>query len=509
MGMSTIRWAMVWAAGFALMCAGAVARADADAGAVRERWYVVQIDGQRAGWMVERSVTTEGGNLREETELQMSLARMGQTIQITMRSGTLESAEGELKEMRSVQTLGNSTTRSSFTFHEDRVLSRVEQMGRTTEKDLPVPSGDWLTPSQVRALIERELASGAETFSYATLDASAGLQKMVATHTVIGRSVVEAEGKSVPAVEWTIATSILPGVETREFVDDTGRLVRSEIDFGGISMVALRSEREFALAKVDAPELMASVLIRPDKPIAHPRSVRRAEYLVRFGEGSAVEPPTTGAQRFERIDAASGRLIVDIDAPVPATAAEIADPRVIAASTAADSDDPEIRALVDRSIANIRFADQRAMAEHLTRVVRDHITDKSLGVGFATASEVCRTGEGDCSEHGVLLAALLRAAGIPSRVVSGVVYVDQFVGEREVFGFHMWTQALVEVDGVPSWVDLDAAVYPMDATHIALVTSTLADDDVTNSMVTIADSMGRIAIEVESVGSSAPVPSTP
>ena len=69
--------------------------------------------------------------------------------------------------------------------------------------------------------------------------------------------------------------------------------------------------------------------------------------------------------------------------------------------------------------------------------VHHYIDDKSLGVGFASASEVCATREGDCSEHAVLLVALLRAAGIPSRAVSGVVYVDSFVGERQVFGFHV------------------------------------------------------------------------
>ena len=45
---------------------------------------------------------------------------------------------------------------------------------------------------------------------------------------------------------------------------------------------------------------------------------------------------------------------------------------------------------------------------------------------------------------GVLLAAMLRAAEIPSRVAVGVIYVERFAGERDVFGYHMWTQALID-----------------------------------------------------------------
>lgn len=475
-----------------------------------ERWYVLEMEGARAGWMVERSAVTPNGNRRDETELSISVARMGQTIEILIKTGTLESPEGKVLEMRSAQNLGMASTNASYIFEDDHVVCVKEQLGRTTRETIPVPEGSWLSPSAVSALIEQKLAEGATEFSYTTLDATNSLATITAKHTVIGRGTVEAEGKTVPALEWVLTNSLLPGVETREFVDEkTGATIRSEIDFGGISLSVLRSEKEFALAKLDAPELMASVLVHPDKPIPNPRTVRRGVYTLRSTGEALPDIPSMASQRFERIDATSGRLTVDIDDLGAGTEADIADPRLTRASSAADINDPEIRALVDNALANKRFADQRAVAEYLTTVVRDHITDNSLGVGFATASETCRTKEGDCSEHAVLLAAAIRAAGIPSRAVSGLVYVDQFVGTRQVFGYHMWTQALVTIDGTPRWIDLDAAVYPMDATHIALASSTLADDDMLNSMVTVADVMGQLAIEVEEIEVAPAVPSTP
>jgi transglutaminase-like putative cysteine protease len=164
------------------------------------------------------------------------------------------------------------------------------------------------------------------------------------------------------------------------------------------------------------------------------------------------------------------------------------------------SDNPCVRGLVDR--ASRTLADDASPLERaraMERFVNRYVSDKSLGVGFATAAEVCATREGDCSEHAVLLAAMLRADGIPSRTVSGLVYVDQFRAAERVFGFHMWTQALLEVDGAMRWVDLDAAVMPMDATHIAISTSSLSESDVVNSMVSVATMLTGLSISVEAV----------
>jgi len=127
------------------------------------------------------------------------------------------------------------------------------------------------------------------------------------------------------------------------------------------------------------------------------------------------------------------------------------------------------------------------------------IKKKSLGVGFASATETARSREGDCSEHGVLLCALLRANGIRARVATGLIYADSFAGSQNIFGYHMWAQALITADGKSRWVDLDATL-PMgityDATHICMGTSDLADGDQTQSMMSVATSMGRVKIQV-------------
>jgi hypothetical protein len=104
--------------------------------------------------------------------------------------------------------------------------------------------------------------------------------------------------------------------------------------------------------------------------------------------------------------------------------------------------------------------------QNLENFVRGFIRKKDLSVGYASALEVAKNPQGDCTEHAVLLAALGRANGIPTRVVDGLVYVDRYAGAEHVFVPHAWAQAYV--DG--GWRSFDAALHGFDAGHIALST---------------------------------------
>jgi transglutaminase/protease-like cytokinesis protein 3 len=91
--------------------------------------------------------------------------------------------------------------------------------------------------------------------------------------------------------------------------------------------------------------------------------------------------------------------------------------------------------------------------------------------GHYSALEAIRRHAGDCTEDAVVLAALGRSAGIPTRVVNGLVYVGvHYHGVRNAFLPHSWT--LAWVDG--RWRSFDMTLGSFDSTHIAL---TIGDGD--------------------------------
>merc|ERR1719261_1398662 len=65
------------------------------------------------------------------------------------------------------------------------------------------------------------------------------------------------------------------------------------------------------------------------------------------------------------------------------------------------------------------------LAYSLRDLVHTHISSKHLSTAYASASETARSGSGDCTEHAVLLAAVVKARGLPARVCHGLVYVEQ------------------------------------------------------------------------------------
>ncbi len=64
------------------------------------------------------------------------------------------------------------------------------------------------------------------------------------------------------------------------------------------------------------------------------------------------------------------------------------------------------------------------VAVALERFVNREVKKKDFTQAFASAAEVAKTREGDCTEHAVFLAALARARGIPARVAIGLVYLE-------------------------------------------------------------------------------------
>jgi hypothetical protein len=89
-------------------------------------------------------------------------------------------------------------------------------------------------------------------------------------------------------------------------------------------------------------------------------------------------------------------------------------------------------------------------------------------LGYVDAAQALRDRDGDCTEYAVLLAAAMRARGIPARIAVGMVYSSRFAGRRDVFAPHSWVQAW---DGT-RWRSYDAALEGFDATHVALAVGT-------------------------------------
>src|SRR5262249_48280532 len=120
-------------------------------------------------------------------------------------------------------------------------------------------------------------------------------------------------------------------------------------------------------------------------------------------------------------------------------------------------------------VAKLKVSDTRKMEMLLQRSIP--LLGRPDFAGHYSALDMLQRRAGDCTESAVLLAALGRAAGIPTRVVNGLVYSrERYHGVSNAFMPHSWTLAFVDGE----WRSFDLALDEFDSTHIAL---TIGDGD--------------------------------
>jgi Transglutaminase-like superfamily len=152
------------------------------------------------------------------------------------------------------------------------------------------------------------------------------------------------------------------------------------------------------------------------------------------------------------------------------------------------SDDSQIAAMAAH--VEPRETDAWKLACAFEKFVDDTIRLKSFSQAFATAAEVCRSLEGDCTEHAVLMAALCRARKIPARVAFGLVYYPPEKG----FAYHMWNEVWI----ADRWVPMDATLGQggIGADHIKLGDSNLAGGSPLADLLSVIQVFGRLELEV-------------
>ena len=109
---------------------------------------------------------------------------------------------------------------------------------------------------------------------------------------------------------------------------------------------------------------------------------------------------------------------------------------------------------------------------------------------IATAADVARSREGDCTEHAVLLAALCRARGIPARVAIGLVHFEPVGG----FAYHMWTEVWID----QRWIALDATLGQggIGAGHLKITDSNLEGSESLSAFLPVFKLLGQLQLEI-------------
>ncbi len=448
-----------------------------------DQWYVDSADGKKTGWS-RRTLKRDDAGRWVSTDSSHSLEMHGgEQAESSGSQVTVETADFKPVSITSTRTQksasGEQTVAQEWHF-TDAGIELTSRQGETVMKRiLPKVQGEWFTPAKAAAILRAHHLAGDSHFEIPMFDPGMGQKPFLAVYARQGEEMLPLPGGAVKVTKYKMTYSSMPGVNTYECYDAKGDMVHNTFSMSGIAITNQAATPALAQAPFTPSETTGISVVQVDKPIPTPALLRRAVYELNYAPECPTLPPATQFQSVEKI--APGRVKVTVDLSGQGKPGNGPKAEDLGTSIMIDYKDASVQALLpvifDR-FAGAQIEDDlrgRVTTSFVSRYLSDGAT---LNVASGTASATAKSKAGDCTEHAVLLAALLRAQGIPARCATGLSYAgdDGFVAHKNVFVYHMWTQAwLKDEHGKARWVDLDAAMRRYDAVHILLGTSAMDD----------------------------------
>jgi hypothetical protein len=417
------------------------------------QWKGIYYRGEKIGFSVGQTVPKEGGyQMIEDGRMQLNL--LGTTSAVRLHSEALLDRSFAVRDFTVSLDPGTGPTLIRGSLEGRRLSLTIKTPTHERKEVRDLPEAPSLPFSFSRRLAAMGLQPG-QTHRISVFDPMT-LHNSEMEMRVEAREVVEAAGRPVPA--FRVETRFL-GVTSTSWITDTGEVVREESPMG-LMVVRESAERAQALAvpgKVQTDLLEAAAIVPANaKRIDDPTTVDRLRVRL---EGALAFPPDDlqGAGQTvtgDVFDIRDARTL--LPGPLDAEA-----PRFLLPEPFIESDAPEIRAETAKALGTL--TDPRARAERLVRYV-NALIEKKPTMSLPSAIEVLRTRVGDCNEHATLYVAMARAAGVPARLVTGLVQL------RGAFYYHAWAEVYIATKTSGLWLPVDPTLnqFPADATHLRL-----------------------------------------
>ncbi|HZT43125.1 MAG TPA: transglutaminase-like domain-containing protein [Chthonomonadaceae bacterium] len=482
----------------------------------REEWMGWYWDQQKIGYGSARiaPATFQGKPALEETTRSViKLTVLGASVEINETTNTISDLRYRpLKQTFDVSSKGSvSHVEATYDYAVRKITCRVGSGPRAATQILAIPPGANLAGDDSTFLTQgQQLTPGKKLTVYCLEPITVTLEKIDVE--IAGQEAVKDEVSGKQTQAYVVKSTLPMGqgqMTTWETAD--GDVLRGEMDMGIIRLTLVKQPKEAALGPAPDPnagpksggtaaytpprDFAVATAVVTDKPIRNPRRLRSLQVTIAgvpdkhlllsdARQQEAILPSTDPAAGYSvEVSIHAAPFAAAQSTRLPFHAAALAP--YLRPAPYIDSEDPGVRATATR----LRGGDTNlyTIACHIRNWVHAHMTpDASIGVP-RSASDIYQNRRGVCRDYATLYTAIARAAGVPTRLCSGIVYAE---GK---FFYHAWAESWVGqwVAFDPTLYDPEAPVPYVDATHIKF-----AQGDVTG-MFDVVAVIGRIHIKVQ------------
>lgn len=460
-----------------------------------EAWEVIYLGENRIGYAHAKARSAEADGkpaVATTSDMQLTFKRLGDTTVIKTHQDVTEAMTGELLSYEFEMRNPPKSVSRTVGKYDGRFLRLETQNGDRTSKQNRNWDPATLSPVfQDRAIRQSPMKPG-ETREFSAfqpeLDA-VSKNRFVADDY---RFVKLLDGKQHKLLLVKVTQSVNPTMTIRGYFDANGQLMLTETNVLGQMMLTYRVSKEEALKEIAGEELdlIVNTMVTVG-PIRKAHRNSKITYRVTMEDDDPSRFLAKGeTQAVRRIDDTTAEVTVTKAVVPTKSSRDAVDDEYLKPTRLLQSDDVRVQDLARQGAAG--ETDPAKAAFRLETYVNSKLKSKNFSTALASAAEVAASLEGDCTEHAMLLAAMLRARQIPSRIAVGLVYVES----AQAFGGHMWTEAYLN----GAWIPLDATLGQggIGGGHIKLAESSMSDDApvLVTAFLPLMEVLGKMKIEV-------------
>lgn len=442
----------------------------------KERWMGVYSGNDKIGYSTTKIITRNGDREASE-QMKLKMTVLGKDQEVDTNAKYL--LDGfKLKAFEFFMKAGLVDLKVTGVRHGDNLNMKIASISGNTELNIPIDKEPVASPVLYDWLISRNPELG-KSYEVLLFDPT-----VVLTGSELGssRAILTVEGEeevSIPSgtfKTYRVKMNYLGSDETAWITPD-GEVIKEVSPLG---IVSLKENREDLFTNnISSLDIVDKTAISSNLKIENPRDL---EFLrLRIG---GIES-TDGLDLIDnyRQFIKDGLLEVRVGSLSDINTYEI--PYAGKGLKAYTQESILIQSRNDEIVkkAIVILGDEKNSLE-AARKINDWVyknLEKTPTISVPNALDVLESRKGDCNEHATLFTALARAAGIPTKLVLGLVFLD---GK---FYYHAWNEVFVG-----KWIAVDPTFgqLPADASHVKFVEGNL------NKSSEILRLVGKVTLDV-------------
>jgi hypothetical protein len=319
--------------------------------------------------------------------------------------------------------------------------------------------------------------------------------KKLATETIkiLREEKIKSMGQEVASYFALSSSSDMPGLVMNINMDTEGTLLAAESAGLKVVMTTERKAKKFKTIET------LSSFIKTNINVPFTGRITRMEMSITLNEEFEDVIPSNeyqqavGGKSKKQYEVTLNSVPLDIKKGPALPVSDEALKKYLEPTLRAQSADPMIVQLAKEIVKNEK--DSLKAARLISGWIYKNIKKEYSITASKSAKETLTGKSGDCSEHTVLFCALARAAGVPTRNIGGIMYL------QGIFGYHAWNEVYLG-----KWVPVDST---LDRVGIPAVYIKLGEDEEGEESVLtgtrVIKMIGKTAIKIKSFTDNAGV----